>query len=336
MSNEKLHIILSEAIRAPSTHNTQPWLFQIVDGQVDVHIDRSRLLPEADRDGRDCYLSHGCLLESIIIAARASGYDVIYDILPKGDDGPTMRVCFKESQSEKIEKERDLYVELARALRSRYNARGVFVHRVLSEHERAALLQGMDKMDGMARIFSYTDQTTISAMAEIIARAIPVFHSRYSFRQEFSNWMRPNSSQKKDGIYGYSVFASNMMSHILPHVLRTFNMGRFLAMLNRNTVKTSSLIGIVATRNDTKREWIEAGMLLQRLLLGAHTLGLAGSNFASPIEDNTARDAVMRLTPGWLPQLVVAIGKPQRHLPPTPRLPVEMRMLRESSRDALQ
>ena len=38
-------------VRAPSMHNTQPWLFRLRDGAIDVVADRSRQLAAAARTG---------------------------------------------------------------------------------------------------------------------------------------------------------------------------------------------------------------------------------------------------------------------------------------------
>lgn len=44
----QLKFLLDYAVLAPSGHNSQPWLFRIGDGWVEVHADRTRRLPVVD------------------------------------------------------------------------------------------------------------------------------------------------------------------------------------------------------------------------------------------------------------------------------------------------
>lgn len=64
---ESIKEILKYGILAPSTHNTQPWLFKVKDNSVEIYYDPKLKLPEADKEGRDLYISMGCLIENIII-----------------------------------------------------------------------------------------------------------------------------------------------------------------------------------------------------------------------------------------------------------------------------
>ena len=47
---EQLRFLVSYAVLAPSSHNTQPWLFRAVDGALELYADRSRALPVVDPD----------------------------------------------------------------------------------------------------------------------------------------------------------------------------------------------------------------------------------------------------------------------------------------------
>ena len=53
---------VAEAIRAPSSHNTQPWLFRIAGDHLGVMADRSRALPVADPQDRELVISCGAAI----------------------------------------------------------------------------------------------------------------------------------------------------------------------------------------------------------------------------------------------------------------------------------
>ena len=76
MTKDKMNPIaqLKEIVRfstmAPSGHNTQPWLFLIDDNRITVYPDYSKRLPVVDPDDHALFISLGCALENLIIAAK--------------------------------------------------------------------------------------------------------------------------------------------------------------------------------------------------------------------------------------------------------------------------
>ncbi|MBI4539562.1 MAG: hypothetical protein HY704_08670 [Gemmatimonadetes bacterium] len=71
---EKLHFLLNYAVLAPSSHNSQPWLFHLKDDAVALYADRSRALPVADPDDRELIMSCGAALANLWVAIRHFGY----------------------------------------------------------------------------------------------------------------------------------------------------------------------------------------------------------------------------------------------------------------------
>ena len=71
---EQLRFLLRYAILAPSTRNTQPWRFGVDGNQVAVRADLARAQPIADDDLRELYLSLGCAIENLLVAAEQFGF----------------------------------------------------------------------------------------------------------------------------------------------------------------------------------------------------------------------------------------------------------------------
>ncbi|MCF7990611.1 MAG: hypothetical protein K9M02_09220 [Thiohalocapsa sp.] len=61
------------AVLAPSSHNTQCWRFEPRADGIRVRPDLSRRCPAVDPDDHHLYLSVGCAVENLQIAARAQG-----------------------------------------------------------------------------------------------------------------------------------------------------------------------------------------------------------------------------------------------------------------------
>ncbi len=82
---EMLEELVAAAVLAPSSHNTQPWLFELHDGEIDLHADRIRALPVNDPHDRELTISCGCALRNLELAAGEHDLTATVSLLP--DDG---------------------------------------------------------------------------------------------------------------------------------------------------------------------------------------------------------------------------------------------------------
>ena len=88
-------LLLNAAVAAPSVHNTQPWLFRVSDGRVDLLADRTRQLREQDPEGRALLVSCGAALLNLRVATEHVGYEPHVELLP---DPPDRTVSITEAK----------------------------------------------------------------------------------------------------------------------------------------------------------------------------------------------------------------------------------------------
>ena len=77
--------MIEQAVKAPSGHNTQPWIFEVGEDGITLRPDMSKSLPIVDADNREMFVSLGCALENLVIAASVRGYG--FDIKVTDDKG---------------------------------------------------------------------------------------------------------------------------------------------------------------------------------------------------------------------------------------------------------
>jgi hypothetical protein len=65
--------------RAPSAHNTQPWLLEYAPDRIELRFDPERELPAGDPTRRDLLLSLGALVEAVLIVAAEAGPWVAFE-----------------------------------------------------------------------------------------------------------------------------------------------------------------------------------------------------------------------------------------------------------------
>src|SRR5688500_10822241 len=85
------------ALRAPSVHNSQPWLWEYDGRQLHLAADWGRQLRYGDPDGRDLLISCGTALHHLCVAASALGWRATTHRLPGGAPDRLATIDFTES-----------------------------------------------------------------------------------------------------------------------------------------------------------------------------------------------------------------------------------------------
>ena len=95
---------MAEAARwAPSVHNTQPWRFSRLPDGMAVRLDRARVLPVLDPNGRLAVMSCGAAVLNARIALAALRLTPQLEVLPGRDEdviaryGPAPASCRRRS-----------------------------------------------------------------------------------------------------------------------------------------------------------------------------------------------------------------------------------------------
>lgn len=84
--------ILGWAILAPHSHNLQSWLVDLsAPGEMRLHCDPQRLLPQTDPHSRQIMMSHGTFLELLDLAARERGMRAEIVLFPEGPFDPAQQ-----------------------------------------------------------------------------------------------------------------------------------------------------------------------------------------------------------------------------------------------------
>lgn len=312
---------LGYGVRAPSTHNTQPWLFSVDGNTLRVFADRSRRLAVGDKDGRDLYISLGACVEHLKIAFQ---YFRMFDELRMGDlSNVEMPVAeFFVHPSSGVD---DALRPLIVAIQERFNARGPFLSKKIPDDAMSAV-RGM--AEGSAEVVLTTDPRSIDAVASLTAEGMRKAHADPAFHRELSRWMTSNYSKRKDGIPGYSMLAPGPLSLMLPWIVGTFDTGPLLAKLNTKAIGSAPAVGVIKTAEDTLRAWLDTGRLFERISLRFNVDGVRTSIYVASVETAELRPKVeAHFAPGCFPQFVFAAGYPKVTLRQSPRLDPLERMV---------
>ena len=301
--------MIASATRAPSSHNTQPWSFQLDDGGVTLHADGQRRLPVNDPADRELTISCGCALMNLRVAVGAANRSYRVDRLPTGDRASRLaRLDWREEAPDAEE------ASLAAAIARRRTVRERFAPSAVPREEIDAL-ETMAASEG-ARLQVIEPGQQRRDVARLVAEGDGLQWRDADWRRELAAWIRPRRERDGLGVPGpIAPFARAMV--------RTFDMGRRVGRHDGQLVEEAPRLLLLTTAGDRRDDWLRAGEALERVLLAACQLGLLASYLNQPVQVAALRprlQAVLGLRD--YPQILMRLGYPRRALPATPRRPV--------------
>ena len=130
---------VESALRAPSVHNTQPWLWRIGPGVVELHADWTRHLAATDPDRRDVLLSCGAALHHLQVALAARNLAARVHRLPDPENlGHLATVVIRPGPGDAPDAALAPGIDRRRTDRRRMSHRGVPSHHIVSVAEQAS------------------------------------------------------------------------------------------------------------------------------------------------------------------------------------------------------
>ena len=306
---QKLRYLLHFAVLAPSSHNTQPWRFKVGENRVEIYATGSGWLRVADADQRELYVSIGCALENLLIAARHFGYScaVSYNREPHLDTVPAVAV------------------ELAPAGIADHGSDGLFDaittrstnHKPYRETpvspDEAAALRKVVTESGVDLLL-IDDSAVRGRVVTLVRRADEIQFADPAWRRELAYWMG-------QGVFGTSWLVSKASRLILPFL----NLGKSQGERDAKLIQSAPLLGVIITSGNDRLRQITAGQVLERVWLKATTLGLSLHPMNQVLQlPELKRDCteVLSLT-DRVPQLMFRIGYADRERKSSPRRTVE-------------
>lgn len=238
-----LEPIVRYAAMAPSSHNTQPWRFEVSDARIDVLADRSRALPVGDPDDRELTISCGCAVFNLRVAAAHAGFASTTHILPDPDDPDRLaRVTLEPCATSLPE------AELFSAIERRHTYRRIFERRPVSPPLRFELIEAA-QAEGAWLAILQTDEAR-EGIATLVAQGDVAQWADASWRRELATWMHPRA--RGDGLAVPAIAAP--VAHV---VVRRLDLGRRMGAKDEALAIDSPLLAVLGTTHDDPVDWVD-------------------------------------------------------------------------------
>ncbi len=307
---------LKELVRyatlAANGHNTQPWKFAVRQDVIEIHPDANRRLPVVDPHDRELWISLGCALENLLVAARATGYraQVTY---PTAADVIRVQLAAEAPQAD----------PLFDAIPRRQNTRSAYDGRAVPAADLDRV-QSLPLEPGVSLRFLTAPAEMETALAYVNEGNLQQYADK-AFVAELIYWLRFNKREAMATMDGlYSRCSGN------PEVPRW--LGRMFvggtkpqqqADADAKKLRSSSGAVVVASASDDRAAWVRTGQVYERLALTMTALDIKSALLNQPIEVAALRTQFQTaIGLNAAPQLLVRYGY-AADLPRSLRRPVE-------------
>ncbi|RDI55295.1 Acg family FMN-binding oxidoreductase [Nocardia mexicana] len=314
---ETLCSALALAVRAPSVHNSQPWLWRIGDGTVHLYADTGRHLPHTDPDQRDLVLSCGAALHHLRVAARGLGWETVVHRLPNPADPDHLAAVEFHSSTPTPDA-----VRAVRAITRRRTDRRRYTSWEVPEAYLAAITAA-----GAANGVLVYDVDAGAARVQLLRafeRAAWDHARDFSYGAELAQWSGRHASA--EGVPARSAVSADVAT------VRPFSNPGLPQAVYRDAAAADRML-LLSTSGDDRISRLRAGEATSAVLLTATALGLASCPLTEPLEVPDVRRRIRTdiLGDSGFPQLIVRIGwaaTSSDEVPRTPRRPVDDVVLR--------
>lgn len=311
---EQLKFLLQYAILAPSSKNTQPWRFSVGENTIGLFADLTRWQTVADASRRELYISLGCALENLIVAAEQFGFRHQVHYFPHpGTEELAATIAVSPGGTPSAYRTGITLDTITR----RHTRHGLYSnHQVIADaRNRLARCCG----DLGVRIDLTDDAAIRSRIVELNLHADEMEFADPAYRKELGHWVG-------EGVFGTPPLLSRLGELVLSRV----DIGGMIGKRNAAVLSSAPLVGLISTPADDRTSQVRTGQALERVWLHATAMGIALQPMSQSLEIPSLRSELTRLIPerGWIPEQMFRIGyAPRTSVQHTPRRLVEDVML---------
>ncbi len=303
---QKIRFLVRYAVLAPSSHDSQPWIFTVTDDMIDLVPDLKRALELSDEEHRQLHISMGTALENILIAAKYFGYDTkVSYVLGSAPGTEDVKVQCTENPGGIAQNDSHLIDAILR----RHTNRGEYRKDL---PEPAFLEQVKHKTTDAIRIDIITDPIKKQALADITIRAGINAMDDSNFRRELFAYLKKNTTILPLGMPAFGMGIPTLVSFLAPLLSQFVNINRMREKADRALLgdHTPAFL-VISTAHNTPEYWVKTGQIYEHIALEATNRGMHTNPIATAIQIGkyyTELQKIIGIPADMRPQLFSRLG----------------------------
>ena len=292
--------MIAYAVKAPSGHNTQPWLFEVQDHKIIISPNDAKALPAVDADNRELFISLGCATENLCLAASALQYNASAQV----DSVGNITVYLKKSADITPS---PLYkqIEKRQTNRAKYNGTPISADII------ANLLKTQSDDN---KIFAWAKGTAeFTKLSEFVLQGNQLQLNDPAFKKELLSWIRFNKTHAdatNDGL-SYAVMGAPNLPKFITKVIVTLALNpKSQNKADLTKIHSSSHLLLLTSKENDVAAWVATGRVLQRLFLTLSQHNIAAAYLNQPCENQGLNKQMQAQLPidEQYPQMLLRIG----------------------------
>lgn len=298
--------LVRAAVLASNAHNSQPWLFRLTDLTIDVFADHQRNIGAVDPFLREMYISVGCALENLSLAAEANGYAPTLTLMPNDADN-------KHAAHLTLLRAPPKSSPLYDAIPRRHTNRDAY-DTAKSVSSETLLACSALNTDPDVRVFWYVKPDELQRFGAITIAATESFVADAGQSGDSHKWFRHDWSdlqQQRDGLSFDALGLPpliTVLAKMLPEQSGKSNDEGWLKLTREKQIPTARAFGLIAVRDRMdNRQRLRAGRLWQRMHLWATAQGLAMGPLHQMIE-RLEREMQLKIDPHFGREVAGLLG----------------------------
>jgi len=274
---EQLKHLCLVAHLAPSSHNTQPWRFEIHTdaNEITINIDGQYILSASDVSGRQTVISVGCALTNLKIAANYFGYKIETELLNND------KQLFKPNENEyklipiiKIKKIADNpqenLKEVYQAIFRRKVTRAEYLENIEVPNQLLIDIESLG--NDQIKIHLVSDRLRRLTIGEFQGQADNFVINSKKFSHELGLWLLPNDTNSAIGMPGRDFGLSDdealrLHRGLIGEIPLNPADGLKFSTGGKIGIEKSPTICFLTAADDTVENWIKAGETVENIFL---------------------------------------------------------------------
>jgi len=305
---ETIRAALALAIRAPSIHNSQPWVWRIGDETVQLYADTTRHLPHTDPARRELILSCGVALQHFTVALAALGWQSHVHRLPNPADPDhlaTVEIVGPAGSEQDI--------ALAAAIPRRRTDRRWYSSWPVPHGDIALMASRAARCGVLLR-----RGESVRSLSPVLAQAVHEHATDAEYLAELSMW-----SGRYGALAGVPARNTPAAATHTDLPARVFANPALPQPHGAQPRDDAGVVLVLGTATDDAMARLRAGEATGAVLLTATALGLSSCPLTEPLELDGTRDTVraMALDGDGFPQMLLRVGWAPLGADPLPATP---------------
>lgn len=300
----EFYLMATYAIKAPSGHNTQPWKIRIEENVFEVYPDFNFALPVTDMSNRELYISLGCAVENLCLAANEKGYGEYIKINKNSDNHVFVRIELTKGTANPS--------LLFPQIDKRQTNRSVYLNREIPQKDIFKLSNMQLESDIKHFIYKYDDEK-FGILKDFVFKANEFQLSDPQYKEELLKWIC--YTKKQVDLYKCGLSYQSIGASKIPPFLRKIAITAQLKASKQNKadgkrIVSSSHMVLFSCKNNTPEEWIKLGRSLERFLLQASRMKIACGFMNQPCQIEALAESIRKKLEieGTYPAILLRMG----------------------------